>query len=74
MENPGASVQSGIPVPVQVKIKNFGTDTLTSTAITYELGWCSLKTHTIGRVVFLSVIPQPQLRFIPIPSREAIMI
>jgi parallel beta-helix repeat protein len=37
IENPVISTQSGIPVPVTVKLKNYGTDTLTSTTITYKI-------------------------------------
>jgi hypothetical protein len=51
--NPGTAIQSGIPVPVQVRIKNFGTDTLTSTTVSYLLdGVLKANYNWTGSVAF----------------------
>jgi hypothetical protein len=54
--SPIASVQSGISVPVQVQIRNFGTDTLHSTTITYKLDGVTKTNYSwTGSLPFNSV-------------------
>ncbi|RLD67686.1 MAG: hypothetical protein DRI84_01780, partial [Bacteroidetes bacterium] len=51
--NPGASTPSATSTPVTVRIKNFGSDTLTSTTVTYQLNGVTKASYNwTGSVAF----------------------